>query len=142
MNFDARTNPAQRRPVLDTLRGHPLVTESAGLDYGAYLRELAAHHFCVCPPGNGLDCHRIWECLYLGVIPLVSARFRLYGFDDLPILYVADWGRIDADYLRKAYEKLARRRICLDAIRLSHWRRALDADRLRLRRLRPEKAAG
>lgn len=141
MNFDPRTNPAQRQPVLDALRGHPLVTESSGLDYGAYLGELAAHHFAVCPPGNGLDCHRIWECLYLGVIPLVSARFRLCGFDDLPILYVEEWGRIDAEFLRESYERLARQPICLDAIRLDHWRRALAADRSRLRRQRREKEA-
>ena len=142
MNFDARTNPARRQPVLDRLRGHPLVTEAAGLDYQTYLGQLSAHHFAVCPPGNGLDCHRIWECLYLGVIPLVSAEFQFRGMDDLPILYVEDWGRIDATFLQEAYGNLARRRICMDLIRLDHWRQALFAERLRLRRWSGEKGCG
>ena len=138
MNFNVKTNPALRQPVFDRLGDHPLVTASSGLDYPTYLHELSSHHFAVCPPGNGLDCHRIWECLYLGVIPLVSARFRLRGFDRLPILYVEDWGQIDGDFLKAAYERLARREVRMEQTRLEHWQRTLERERLRLRQARGE----
>ncbi|MFH1985907.1 MAG: hypothetical protein ABIL58_29075 [Pseudomonadota bacterium] len=133
MNFDARTNPKRRRPVFERLSDHPLVTVSGGLGYEDYLGELAAHHFCVCPPGNGLDCHRIWECLYLGVVPLVSADARLRGFDELPIVTVDDWDRLDAGFLQDAYQELARRRTGQAKMRLSYWQSAIDVARHRLR---------
>ncbi len=136
LNFDVRTNPARRQPVFDRLKDHPLVTVSFGLDYETYLKELASHHFCVCPPGNGLDCHRIWECLYLGVIPLVEADFRLRGFDDLPILYIDDWGRLDEAFLLDAYRRLTRRCVRLESAGMDHWRRVLQGERRRLRLVR------
>ena len=133
MNFDIRTNPARRKPVFDRFKNHPLVTVSAGLGYEAYVNELASHHFCICPPGNGLDCHRIWECLYLGVIPIISADVRLNGFDELPILYIDDWAGLDERFLLNAYDQLSRRSIRLDRAYLDHWQCALDRERHRLR---------
>jgi hypothetical protein len=41
------------------------------MNYGDYLGELSKHYFCLCPRGNGIDTHRFWEALYLGVIPVV-----------------------------------------------------------------------
>lgn len=39
--------------------------------YGEYLEELSNHYFCFCSRGNGIDTHRFWEALYLGVIPVI-----------------------------------------------------------------------
>ena len=36
-----------------------------------YLEELSQHRFCLCVRGNGIACHREWECYYLGVIPVI-----------------------------------------------------------------------
>lgn len=42
--------------------------------YEAYLAELAEHHFSLCVRGNGIDTHRFWESLYLGVIPVIVSN--------------------------------------------------------------------
>jgi hypothetical protein len=39
--------------------------------YNEYLEELSKFRFCLCARGNGLDTHRFWESLYLGVIPVI-----------------------------------------------------------------------
>lgn len=39
--------------------------------YRDYLVELSQHYFCLCVRGNGIDTHRFWEALYLGVIPVI-----------------------------------------------------------------------
>ena len=31
------------------------------------------YRFGVSPRGNGLDCHRTWEMLYFGMIPIVES---------------------------------------------------------------------
>ena len=36
-----------------------------------YLEELGSCYFSFCPRGNGEDCHRIWESLYVGTIPVL-----------------------------------------------------------------------
>jgi len=41
------------------------------LPYREYLEELSKHRFCLCIRGNGVDTHRFWECLYLGVVPII-----------------------------------------------------------------------
>jgi hypothetical protein len=42
------------------------------LNYYDYIKELSLYKYAICPPGNGVDCHRLWECLYLGVIPILK----------------------------------------------------------------------
>ena len=46
--------------------------DEASRPYPEYLRELGRHRFSLAPAGNGLDTHRAWESLYLGVLPLVE----------------------------------------------------------------------
>ena len=36
------------------------------------INTLKKYKYAICPGGNGPDCHRFWECLYLGVIPIVE----------------------------------------------------------------------
>jgi hypothetical protein len=64
----------------------------------AYLRV----SFVVSPPGVGLDCHRTWEALILGAIPIVwheDAMEPLYS--QLPIVRVHSWSELtEANLLR------------------------------------------
>ena len=45
-------------------------------------RELVANSkYVLSPPGNGPDCHRTWEALYLGSVPIVKKDY--WNFQDL-----------------------------------------------------------
>lgn len=46
--------------------------------------------FVPSPAGNGLDCHRTWEALYLGCVPVVLAK-EFCGDDSWPVLVVQNW---------------------------------------------------
>ena len=59
-----------RKTILDKLRNNNW-TLSASKPYKDYLNELSSHYFCLCIRGNGIDTHRFWESLYLGVIPVI-----------------------------------------------------------------------
>jgi hypothetical protein len=41
-------------------------------EYEDYLRCLKHHKYALCPGGIGPDTHLFWECVYLGVIPIVE----------------------------------------------------------------------
>ena len=46
--------------------------------------------FVPSPAGNGMDCHRTWEALYLGCVPVV-VKSEFCGDESWPILVVDDW---------------------------------------------------
>lgn len=61
------------------------------MDYLEYLKLLKSYRFAISPPGNGVDCHRIWECLYMKTIPICKKSFLTEHFSKLfPIVTVDD----------------------------------------------------
>jgi hypothetical protein len=43
-----------------------------GQAFEDYAQKLSASWFSICPRGNGIDTHRIWECWLCGTIPVVE----------------------------------------------------------------------
>jgi hypothetical protein len=72
VNINDNTHPI-RKEIMKKIKMNNLNWEisEGGLSYKEYLNELSKHRFCLCIRGNGLDTHRFWESLYLGVIPVV-----------------------------------------------------------------------
>ncbi len=68
--FGIGTNAAARSPCRAALERKGLIFGSPK-PYCTFLADLASHKFAICPAGNGIDSHRMWECLYLGVTPVV-----------------------------------------------------------------------
>jgi hypothetical protein len=60
-----------RKKILDKIIYKNNFNVSSNKPYIEYLRELASHRFSLCIRGNGIDTHRFWESLYLGVIPII-----------------------------------------------------------------------
>jgi hypothetical protein len=47
--------------------------------------------FVVCPRGNGLDTHRVWEALYLGSIPIIKKSEYFAALKGWPVWTVDTW---------------------------------------------------
>lgn len=70
------------------------------LNYADFASEIHKHYFMLCPVGNGLDSHRLWEALHLGCIPIVRRITNYIQYEDkLPILFVDKWSDITKDLL-------------------------------------------
>ena len=50
--------------------------------------KLSYYKFAICPEGNGVDCHRIWECIYLGVVPIIIDSIQMSFFKYLHIYWI------------------------------------------------------
>jgi hypothetical protein len=70
VNINPNTYP-YRKDILESIKNNNAFTLANSKPYKDYLNELAQHYFCLCVRGNGIDTHRFWECLYLGVIPVI-----------------------------------------------------------------------
>ena len=60
-----------------------------------YLRELSKSYFVISPEGNGIDCHKTWEALYLESIPIVTKSINIEFYKDLPIIIINDWSEFE-----------------------------------------------
>lgn len=100
LNFNVSTKPDERNACLEAARAKGYKAEAA-LPFEDYIRRLASHRHCFCPAGFAMDTHRLWECLYLGVIPIVKRSTFVMLLDRYVIpnmLFIVDsWEEVPAD---------------------------------------------
>lgn len=105
VNHNVNTNPKKRSGIYETFRGKPWATcEYRNKNFARvreYYDDIYNHKFVICPEGNGIDTHRIWECLYLGTIPIVEDNINneFYSNLTLPIIRIKNWIDINKEYL-------------------------------------------
>ena len=79
--------------------------------------------FVLSPAGGGYDCHRTWEALILGCIPIVK-RFNLPFeriYDDLPVLIVNEWSDVSEALLTKTVNEFRYKSFNYDKLKLKYW---------------------
>lgn len=60
-------------------------------------KRLATYKFCICPEGNGFDSHRLWECFYLKVVPIVIKSDFIMNLKrelNLPLVILDTWSHL------------------------------------------------
>ena len=92
-NFNIGTNINDRTHCdnITSNNGMPMWVQTSNEEYW---RNISKSVFTIAPWGNGIDSHRIWECLYLKSIPIVQYHTCFSQFKHLPILFINDWNEI------------------------------------------------
>ena len=94
-NFRVATNPTVRGECERHLLAQGYV-KNEGKPWKEYIQELAQYKYCASPDGNGVDSHRTWECIALGVTPILLKNPIMYHwFKDLPILWVDSYENLN-----------------------------------------------
>lgn len=98
----AHMGKLNRTVIVNTLERNGI--PNTYIDANQYFRELPNYKFVVSPEGNGIDCHRHYEALMAGCIPIVEyhpgIEQKYYG---CPILWTKDYSEITSDYLNRVY---------------------------------------
>lgn len=111
--FNIATNPLKRKPIHEVLLNIEVCEKLEGWPNASkYLNILNTYKFVASPPGNGIDCIRTWEAMYLGVIPIVeeSILTNYYKKIGLPLLVIKDWGdlnKISESSLQHIYREIS-----------------------------------
>ena len=129
-NHNVRTNPKQRQKPYDVLRGVNWATVHIGANgsgFDTYLDNIYNHPFVVCPEGNGIDTHRVWECLYMGTIPIVTKNINNSFYADLPILFLDDWEQMNDKYLHDTYMEMSLKEWDLKKLHFEYWKNEILA---------------
>ncbi len=77
--------------------------------------------FCICPHGGGLDCHRNWEALILGCIPIVKTSAIDNLYDDLPVLIVNSWKEVTEELLNNTIKQFKMKQFNYEKLKLNYW---------------------
>lgn len=116
------TDPrGERRELAKFAAGEPWITQSPKVPHVEFYKFLASSKFCFSPAGNGPDCHRHWEALYLGCIPIVKKHPAMEQFRDLPFVLVENWDDISPQWLDKKYKEFMTTSFNIKKLHLSFW---------------------
>lgn len=137
MNF---TKSIPRRPnprlgLYGRFSPRPYVTAKGGSGLESippeeFYRDLRSHAYTLSPAGAGLDCHRHWEAMALGSIPIVlRSRITTVLLGDMPALILDSWDELNEGRLRVELPKLRERfnHVCMRKLDMSYWKRVIHA---------------
>ena len=96
--FNVETNKSKREPCRDIIAKHfPFGNR---LSSPQYLNKILNSKFVISPEGNGIDCHRIWETLLVGSVPVVSRSIFTEELEkEFPILIIDNWEQVTPEFL-------------------------------------------
>ena len=101
-SFTVATNPGVRGYCVEQTG----LAVTPPVAFEEYLRGISTSYFCVSPRGNGLDCHRTWEALYLRTVPIVTRSILTDRHPDLPMIVLDDWAEFGSiEFTPALYER-------------------------------------
>lgn len=125
MNFSVHTYPVERTKVWNMFKNKAWVSveEPENSLYGRqrFLENARNHSFVLCPRGNGIDTHRLWETLYMGSIPIVIRDIAHSGWTDLPILFVDSWEEVSEERLQKELVRFQNTHWNMEKLLIRYW---------------------
>jgi hypothetical protein len=77
--------------------------------------------FVISPHGGGLDCHRTWEALVLGCIPIVKKSNIDVLYERLPVLIVDKWEDVTFELLQQTIDAFKSQEFQLERLTLKYW---------------------
>lgn len=130
--FTEATNPTVRKKARTTLQRCAVADHVAAPNSRVYRKIAARYRFVASPPGNGLDCHRTWEALYLRVVPIVLRSMMMEHFVGLglPLWLVDSYEEIEALTENDLEQRYATLEQTFDhpALWMDYWKKAIFED--------------
>jgi hypothetical protein len=127
MDFALGTYPKERKAVYNQFVFEPYCSRAFGMDFWSYLLNLTTVKFILSPRGNGLDCHRTWEALYLGAIPIVRTSTLNPLYDGLPVVIIGNWQEVTETFLNQKYSEMNLREYNCEKLYADYWFKLIDS---------------
>ncbi len=100
-----RPQPPNRKSIIHTLHAHGICNEFK--DSSDFFYRLPHYKFVISPEGNGIDCHRHYEALMAGCIPIIEDHPGIRDkYAGCPVLWTQDYSEITPEYLTAKYHEM------------------------------------
>lgn len=129
------TNVPERLPLYQHFwsKNYPWMVVKGDWDHQIphkdFIQDVYASKFVVSPPGNGLDCLRTWEALYLGSIPIIK-DVEAYSplIDGLPVLRFNNLTLINKFFLDCAWDEALEKEWDMSKLTMNYWKARIESD--------------
>lgn len=126
LNFNLETSLQERKNVYNFFKNKSFSYVQNAKSFPKYLDDLSTVQFVLSPRGNGLDCHRTWEALYMGAIPIIKTSPLDPLYKDLPVVIVQDWSEITKEFLEKKYEEFSQKKFSMEKLYFPYWKDQIE----------------
>ena len=120
-NFHFTKDRGDRLDAFNSIPKGLVYYEPNGISRLETLRHQMEYAFVISPFGCGLDCHRTWEALILGCIPIIAHSGLDPLFEGLPVLLVDKWSDVCEGLLDSTILEFQNRKFNLDKLKLRYW---------------------
>jgi hypothetical protein len=124
VNHNITTNFLERSKPYKILDGKKYITfeyGKNGCEFDKYIDNIYNHKFMICPDGNGIDTHRVWECLYLNTIPIQIKNINNQFYTDLPICFIDKWQDLSREFLEWEYKRIINNVWNFKKLKMKYW---------------------
>ena len=113
-------NKINRKNIIKTLENNLIYNNL--INFTDYFINLPNYKFIISPEGNGIDCHRHYEALLAGCIPIIEYNDKIEEkYHGCPILYTTDYSEITEEYLNKKYLEMLDTEYNFEKLYLSYY---------------------
>jgi hypothetical protein len=119
-NFDINTNLIERKNCLNNIPQEFIYPKT---NFQSYLTQLKSSLFTISPEGNGIDCNKTWEALYLKTIPIVKKSILTWKFKQmgLPLILIDNWEELKNIQLNISLYQYIIEQTNFQSIKLNHF---------------------
>jgi len=125
-NFNINTNYNYRSIVKKYCIDSSFIDwEEPNLSLSQFFNKITDYKMVVCPAGNGVDTHRLWETLYCGQIPItiVVGEYKIYElYKELPIILLNNIrDLLDYDLIMQKYQECQSKNFNEELLNTNYW---------------------
>lgn len=126
-NFKIETNFSHRIEVRNICISSPHIDwEEPQLNLDEFFDRILNYEMIVCPAGNGVDTHRLWEVLYSKRIPIVIkiGKYKIYElYEKLPIVILNSVEELkNFDLINQKYNECISKESHIELLNCDYWK--------------------
>ncbi|OUX37944.1 MAG: hypothetical protein CBE33_02080 [Candidatus Pelagibacter sp. TMED273] len=124
--FNIETNKNERSKLLEISKNLDSIEVLEKSNLNEYLKTLSRNKFALCPSGQGLDTHRVWESLIFDTVPILLKNNFSYNFQKIgiPLLLLDSWDNLEdisKDQLNDIYRKIKGNQSLSKFCKFNYW---------------------
>jgi len=95
--------------------------ESSSISRRSTWQRQSEFMYVISPEGIGMDCHRTWEAIMLGCIPIIKRNALSSMYAELPVLIVEDWSDVTPQTLSNHSVVATEQKFNFSSLFKEHW---------------------
>jgi len=120
-NWHFAIERGDRRSCLERIDKSICLIEASHLPRISTWQRQAECMFVISPEGAGIDCHRTWEAILLGCVPVLKRNGISDLFNQLPVVILNDWSEFNHTNMLQHVHRLQQEKFNFNSLFAAYW---------------------